>query len=356
MSESVVVRRVDTDMPLAQLGDVFARSGFFTDAREAAQAIVKIQAGRELGIGPVASMTSIFIVKGRVTLSANAVASQIRRSRPRYDYHVDELTDKACVLTFTGEGGEVLGVSKYTLEDAQKAGLARGDNWKEHPRNMLFSRAMTNGAKWFCPDVFCGPVYTPDELGMAIDAEGMALPQNHSTPHQPDAAPAESAASTASPVDQALADVGRQIEQNDAAPAAAAVNPRLAATIEKYNVAPDKQTAWVKALLDRNPQAVERAVVAIYHLQTEKADSVIGGRLRRLPFQHIQSPIVPALRTQRVLHSLGMIQKPPLFQRSIFLCRQRCGRPVGHPPILIARVVAPHEEFIQEASRREVAG
>jgi hypothetical protein len=36
---------------------------------------------------------------------------------------------------------------------------------------MLFARAMSNGAKWFCADVFGGPVYTPDELGAAIDME-----------------------------------------------------------------------------------------------------------------------------------------------------------------------------------------
>ena len=30
---------------------------------------------------------------------------------------------------------------------------------------------MSNGVKWFCPDVFGGPVYSPDELGATVDAE-----------------------------------------------------------------------------------------------------------------------------------------------------------------------------------------
>jgi hypothetical protein len=30
---------------------------------------------------------------------------------------------------------------------------------------MLYARALSNGAKWYCPDVFGGPIYTPDELG-----------------------------------------------------------------------------------------------------------------------------------------------------------------------------------------------
>ncbi|KAF5276407.1 hypothetical protein FQR65_LT16339 [Abscondita terminalis] len=34
---------------------------------------------------------------------------------------------------------------------------------------MLFARAISNGVKWYCPDVFSGPVYTPEELSMTID-------------------------------------------------------------------------------------------------------------------------------------------------------------------------------------------
>jgi hypothetical protein len=29
---------------------------------------------------------------------------------------------------------------------------------------MLFARAISNGVKWFCPDVFAGPVYVPEEM------------------------------------------------------------------------------------------------------------------------------------------------------------------------------------------------
>ena len=29
---------------------------------------------------------------------------------------------------------------------------------------MLFARAISNGVKWFTPDVFSGPVYVPEEM------------------------------------------------------------------------------------------------------------------------------------------------------------------------------------------------
>lgn len=141
---------------------LFAKSGFFQDAKEAAQALVKIMAGRELGFGPFASMTGIYIVKGRIALAANLMAAAVKRTG-RYTYQVKSHTDTECVLEFF-EGKHSLGVSRFTAEDAKRAGLANGDNYRSYPRNMYFARAMSNGVRWFCPDVFGGPVYTPEEI------------------------------------------------------------------------------------------------------------------------------------------------------------------------------------------------
>lgn len=153
-----------------ELGTMLAASRYFQDAQDAAQAVVKVLAGQELGFGPIASMTGVFIVKGRVTLSANLMAASIKR-HPKYDYRVKDLTDEKASVAFF-EAGQEVGTSDFTIKDARDAGLAGGENWKKYPRNMLFARALSNGAKWFCPDVFAGaPVYTPDELGAEIDAE-----------------------------------------------------------------------------------------------------------------------------------------------------------------------------------------
>jgi hypothetical protein len=151
------------------LAEVTAKSGFFADARDAAQAAVKILAGREMGFGPFQSMVGIHIVKGKPTLSANLIAAAIRRHSD-YDYEVKHLDDLKCAIRYY-RNKQPIGDSTFTMDDARRAGLANGDNWRKYPRNMLFARAMSNGARWYCPDVFGGPVYTPDELGAAVDAE-----------------------------------------------------------------------------------------------------------------------------------------------------------------------------------------
>lgn len=145
------------------LGKVLAQSGYFQDAKDAAQAAVKVLAGQEMGIGAIAAMTGIYIVKGRVTLSANLMAAQIKRSG-KYNYRITRHDDESCEIAFF-EGGEEIGRSSFTADDAKKAGLWNSsDPWRKTPRNMLFSRAMSNGCKWYCPDIFAGPIYTPDEL------------------------------------------------------------------------------------------------------------------------------------------------------------------------------------------------
>lgn len=183
---------VRTNNPV-ELGRVLAQSGYFQDAREAAQAAVKVMAGQELGLGPIASMTGIHIVKGKVTLSANMIAGQIKRSE-RYDFRAAFEGETACEVTFF-ENGEEVGRSRFSMDDAERAGLIGPGPWVQHPRNMLFARAISNGAKWYCPDVFAGPtgpIYTPDELGLEVDGETgevMEAPAPPAPPVPPAATP-----------------------------------------------------------------------------------------------------------------------------------------------------------------------
>ena len=159
------VRPMDIDTQT--LGNILAESGYFADVRGAAQAIVKVLAGREMGFGPITSMNGIHIIKGKPSIGASLIAAAIKRSG-RYDYRVLELTGEVCRLEFC-QNGELLGISEFTKEDATLAGT---QNMAKYARNMLFARAISNGAKWYCPDVFGGPIYTPEEMGLRVDGDG----------------------------------------------------------------------------------------------------------------------------------------------------------------------------------------
>lgn len=152
-----------TTMPVSEIqimAKQFSESGMFADAKQMGQAFVKIQAGQEIGIPPFAAMSGIHIIQGKPTIGAGLIASAVKGSG-KYDYKVIEMSDKNCSIDFY-QGKEKIGNSSFSIEDAKKA-LTK--NIDKFPKNMLFARAISNGVKWFAPDVFSGPVYTPEEMG-----------------------------------------------------------------------------------------------------------------------------------------------------------------------------------------------
>ncbi len=166
--------RLGQELPLLTLAELAFSSGYFPDVKSKAQAAMKMLAGQELSIGPIQSLREIYIVQGRTALGAGLIAARIKSSG-KYDYRIIALTDSGCKLAFF-EGGKQIGEREFDAEDAKKAELLGKGPWKTYPRNMYFARALTNGARFYCPDVFGGPIYTREELGAeTIHAEIMPV-------------------------------------------------------------------------------------------------------------------------------------------------------------------------------------
>jgi hypothetical protein len=148
-----------------RMGKALAASGMFKDARQAEQAFAKIVVGRELGLSPAQAMTGLHLVEGNVQAHYATLGLFVRSND--YDYKITEHTNDVCSIDFFDPNGELLGNSSFSLEDATQAGLTgRGAKmYEKFPRNMLFARAMSNGVKWYCPEVLGGvPVYFEGEI------------------------------------------------------------------------------------------------------------------------------------------------------------------------------------------------
>jgi len=154
-----------------QLADCFAKAA----GSPAAAAALKILAGRQLGLPDIVSLTGIHYYDGKFTFASHLIAGAIRSSG-RYDFEVLEHDDSVCAVRFLrrheGETWKALGIERLTLQEAQQKGWTQsrkgGDmsTWTKTPKNMLFARCLTNGHKFFCPDLFGGlPVYAEGELG-----------------------------------------------------------------------------------------------------------------------------------------------------------------------------------------------
>ncbi len=139
-------------------------------------AVMKAQYGMELGLPPVAALRGVIVGdSGKLELSAGAMAALIQRTG-RYRYRVREHTAEACRIEFF-DGAESIGESTFTLEDARQAEVrlktknGYSTNWTKFPRNMLFARALSNGARWFCPEIFFGTAYAEGETAGVIPGD-----------------------------------------------------------------------------------------------------------------------------------------------------------------------------------------
>jgi hypothetical protein len=142
--------------------------------------------GLGIRISRFSSLTGIHIIQGKPAIGANLMAAAVKRSG-KYNYRVLEHSSEVCRIAFF-ENGEQVGVSEFTAADAKSMSVKNMDRMA---KNMLFARAMSNGVKWYAPDIFLGPVYTPEELGASVDDSGVVTMLATAEPEAQSIAPAE---------------------------------------------------------------------------------------------------------------------------------------------------------------------
>jgi hypothetical protein len=140
-----------------------AQSGVFKDVTSTQNAMAKILLGADLGLTPTQALMNLDVVEGNARVRSVLLGAWVRQ-HPHYDFRVVEHDAQHCAIEFTYKG-EVAGISEFSIEDAKLAGLVKPDKprsaWMAHPRNMLWARAMSNGVRWYCPDLTGGvAVYT----------------------------------------------------------------------------------------------------------------------------------------------------------------------------------------------------
>ncbi len=151
-------RSLDLSKP-QDVAAAMVQSGFFKDIRSMSQAVVKVVAGRDLGLSPFASMTGIDLVEGHLRLRSKILAGLVK-NHATYDYRVREWDATKCrVEFFEKDDGEreSIGWGEFTIEEARAAGLVRSRSaWEKWPKAMLFARALSQGVNAHCPDVTGG--------------------------------------------------------------------------------------------------------------------------------------------------------------------------------------------------------
>jgi len=137
-----------------------------------AEAWLRMQRGRELGLQPLEALHNLYVINNRVALQGSVMLSLVQRSKLG---HVQVQADdkQATVKVFLWEVSktEPIGEVTFTMKEAKQAGLTDKWAWQKYPRDMLTWRAVARACRIYFAALFGGPVYVPEELS-EMNGEG----------------------------------------------------------------------------------------------------------------------------------------------------------------------------------------
>lgn len=153
------------------------RSGFLpSEIQRPEQAVAIMLKGHELGLPRMYSLANIAIVKGKPTISAEALLTLVHRDYGQHAMRVSETDDKHCTIEWRQPGWDGISRYTYTWAMAQRAGLVGAGTWQKHPEAMLRARAISAAVRMAFPECGAG-LYIPGELGEAVNVtdEGVVI-------------------------------------------------------------------------------------------------------------------------------------------------------------------------------------
>lgn len=150
-----------------------------------------------LGVSRINALTSIHVIEGKPSASADLIAGMVRRAGHRLRLVGDETFAEAHLIR--ADDPEFTYKARWDLDKARAAGLLGKGVWKAYPAAMLRARAITEVARMGASDALFGCIYTPEELGAEVDDEGDVV-HSITTVRSTEASGAEAAADEALPV------------------------------------------------------------------------------------------------------------------------------------------------------------
>lgn len=150
--------------------------------------VLAMQWGREIGMSPIQSLTSIAVINGRPGIFGDA-AKALVESNQRCEY-IEETFERdasgniiAAVCKAKRRGRPAPHIVKFSVEDAKKAGLWNKEGpWRNYPPRMLQFRARSWALRDVFPDVLRG-MGIVEELRDIIEGEAVpVVPETRTAP------------------------------------------------------------------------------------------------------------------------------------------------------------------------------
>lgn len=124
-----------------------------------------------LGISRIHVLTSIAVINGRPSPSADLMAAMVRKAGHRLRVTGDD--SHAVAELIRADDPEFVFRAEWDMGKARQAGLLdKSGPWRLYPAAMLKARAISEVVRMGAQEVMAGGIYTPEELGARVDADG----------------------------------------------------------------------------------------------------------------------------------------------------------------------------------------
>jgi hypothetical protein len=127
-----------------------------------ANVFLAVSLGEAVGLSPAVALAEVSVVNGRPSLSAQAMAALVQRAGHRLRVSGDDTEAVAQVIR--SDDPEHVHEARFTLADAERAGLTKSATYQRYPAAMLRARATTAVIRLAAPDVVLGVGYDPAEV------------------------------------------------------------------------------------------------------------------------------------------------------------------------------------------------
>lgn len=152
-------------------------AGFLPASLDTPEKVISVaMAGRELGIGFMASLRNVYPIGGLPTISPRLMLAMAIKTGELLHWKIEDVLSPTQVLTgvqFTAtrlkEGGEkVTHAVVFGDKEATALKLIDKDNYKKQKKTMYKWRSTSMCLNFLFPDVLMGGIYTPEELGATV--------------------------------------------------------------------------------------------------------------------------------------------------------------------------------------------
>jgi hypothetical protein len=140
---------------LLKKAEMFLESGLLpTNIKSIAQVVTLFEIAAQLGITPIAAITGIDVIQGRLSLKPQLMLALIQRSGQLENLEVRDDGAK-CTVVMTRRGMSPH-TESFSMDDAKNLGWLAKENWRKQPAVMRKWRAIAAAARILFADMICG--------------------------------------------------------------------------------------------------------------------------------------------------------------------------------------------------------